>query len=72
MQIDPPLGGDYSGLIDTVTAIREAGSAGYVDINDNATASAKLSAMMMAAAIERQVGIETIPHLTTAITPSSG
>ena len=65
VQIDPPLGGDYSGLIDTVTAIREAGSAGYVDINDNATASAKLSAMMMAAAIERQVGIETIPHLTT-------
>ncbi len=65
VQIDPPLGGDYTGLIDTVTAIRESGSAGYVDINDNATASAKLSAMMMAAAIERQVGIETIPHLTT-------
>ena len=65
IQIDPPLGGDYSGLIDTVTAIRDAGSAGFVDINDNATASAKLSAMMMAAAIERQVGLETVPHLTT-------
>jgi homocysteine S-methyltransferase len=65
VQIDPPLGGDYTGLLETVEAIRESGSAGYVDINDNATASAKLSAMIMAAAIERHVGVETIPHLTS-------
>jgi methionine synthase I (cobalamin-dependent)/5,10-methylenetetrahydrofolate reductase len=64
VQIDPPLGGDYTGLLETVEAIRQSGCAGYVDINDNATASAKLSAMMMAAAIERRVGMETIPHLT--------
>jgi methionine synthase I (cobalamin-dependent)/5,10-methylenetetrahydrofolate reductase len=64
VQIDPPLGGDYTGLLDAAQSIRDSGHAGYVDINDNATASAKLSAMMMAAAIERQVGIETIPHLT--------
>jgi homocysteine S-methyltransferase len=65
VQIDPPLGGDYTGLLETVEAIRESGSAGYVDINDNATASAKLSAMIMASAIERRVGVETIPHLTS-------
>jgi methionine synthase / methylenetetrahydrofolate reductase(NADPH) len=65
VQIDPPLGGDYTGLLETVEAIRESGSAGYVDINDNATASAKLSAMIMAAAIERHLGVETIPHLTS-------
>jgi len=65
VQIDPPLGGDYTGLLATVDAIRESGSAGYVDINDNATASAKLSAMIMAAAIERRLGVETIPHLTS-------
>ena len=65
VQIDPPLGGDYSGLLETVEAIRDSGSAGYVDINDNATASAKLSAMIMAAAIERKLGVETIPHLTS-------
>jgi methionine synthase / methylenetetrahydrofolate reductase (NADH) len=65
VQIDPPLGGDYTGLLETVEAIRESGSAGYVDINDNATASAKLSAMIMAAAIERHAGVETIPHLTS-------
>jgi methionine synthase / methylenetetrahydrofolate reductase (NADH) len=65
VQIDPPLGGDYTGLLETVEAIRDSGSAGYVDINDNATASAKLSAMIMAAAIERRLGVETIPHLTS-------
>jgi methionine synthase / methylenetetrahydrofolate reductase(NADPH) len=64
VQIDPPLGGDYTGLLETVEAIRDSGAAGYVDINDNATASAKLSAMFMAAAIERRLGVETIPHLT--------
>jgi homocysteine S-methyltransferase len=65
VQIDPPLGGDYTGLLETVQAIRESGAASYVDINDNATASAKLSAMIMAAAIERRLGVETIPHLTS-------
>ena len=65
VQIDPPLGGDYTGLLEITRAIRDSGRAAYVDINDNATATAKLSGMMMAAAIERDVGIETIPHLTT-------
>ena len=65
VQIDPPLGGDYTGLLETVEAIRESGAASYVDINDNATASAKLSAMIMASAIERRLGVETIPHLTS-------
>ena len=46
-------------------AIKESGEIGYVDINDNATASAKLSAMIMASAIERRLGVETIPHLTS-------
>ena len=65
VQIDPPLGGDYTGLLETVEAIRESGAASHVDINDNATASAKLSAMIMASAIERRLGVETIPHLTS-------
>jgi len=64
VQVDPPRGGDYSGLLEAARTIKESGSADYIDINDNATASAKLSAMVMAAAIERHVGMETIPHLT--------
>src|SRR5205085_11008570 len=34
-------------------------------INDNATARAGMSALMVSLAIERNVGLETIPHLTT-------
>jgi homocysteine S-methyltransferase len=36
-----------------------------VDVNDNATARAGMSSLMVSATIERLAGIETIPHLTT-------
>ena len=64
IQIDPPLGGDYSGLLEMTRTIKASGKAGFVDINDNATGRASMSGMVMAAAIERHVGVETIPHLT--------
>jgi homocysteine S-methyltransferase len=64
IQLDPPLGGSYAGMLEVAAAIQSSGLAAFVDINDNATARAAMSGMMMAAAIERAVGIETIPHLT--------
>ncbi len=64
IQLDPPLGGSHGGMIEVAGAIRESGLAGFVDINDNATARAAMSGLIMAAAVERSVGIETIPHLT--------
>jgi homocysteine S-methyltransferase len=36
-----------------------------VDINDNATARAGMSALMLSVAIQRAARLETIPHLTT-------
>jgi methionine synthase I (cobalamin-dependent)/5,10-methylenetetrahydrofolate reductase len=65
VQLDPPLGGNSSGLIEVATAIKESGLVGWVDINDNATARAGMSSLMVSATIERQAAIETIPHLTT-------
>jgi homocysteine S-methyltransferase len=65
VQLDPPLGGSSRGLIDVAQALKDSGQVGFVDINDNATARAGMSALMVSAAIERQAGIETIPHLTT-------
>ena len=65
VQIDPPLGGSYDGMLDVARALKESGNAGFVDINDNATARAAASALMLSVEIERVVGIETIPHLTT-------
>jgi methionine synthase / methylenetetrahydrofolate reductase(NADPH) len=64
-QLDPPLGGSHAGLLQTSRALKESGLVGFVDINDNATARAGMSALMVSAAIERDCGIETIPHVTT-------
>jgi methionine synthase I (cobalamin-dependent)/5,10-methylenetetrahydrofolate reductase len=65
IQLDPPLGGSSTGLVEVARALQESGRAGWVDINDNATARAGMSSLMVSATIERECGIETIPHLTT-------
>src|SRR5215213_5559200 len=65
IQLDPPLGGSSRGLVELSQALQDSGRVGFVDINDNATARAGMSALMVSARIERDSGIETIPHLTT-------
>ncbi len=65
VQLDPPLGSSRAGLLDTARSLHESGLVGFVDINDNATARAGMSSLMVSAAIERECGVETIPHLTT-------
>ena len=41
------------------------GGVRFVDVNDNATARAGMSSLMVSARIERETGLETVPHLTT-------
>src|SRR5918999_134264 len=65
VQVDPPLGGSYAGMLETARALRDSGKAHLIDINDNATARAAASAMMLSIEIERTLDFETIPHLTT-------
>jgi methionine synthase / methylenetetrahydrofolate reductase (NADH) len=65
VQLDPPLGANLGGLLELAHALKESGRVGFLDVNDNATARAGMSSLMVAAAIERECGIETIPHLTT-------
>jgi homocysteine S-methyltransferase len=65
VQLDPPLGGNSAGLLEVAAALKDSGRVDWVDINDNATARAGMSSLMVSATIERQAGIETIPHLTT-------
>jgi methionine synthase I (cobalamin-dependent)/5,10-methylenetetrahydrofolate reductase len=64
VQLDPPLGGNHRGMLEIAAALQDGG-ASFVDINDNATARAGMSALMLSTAIERSTGLETIPHLTT-------
>ena len=72
IQIDPPLGANYAGLLEIAAAVRGRGAGAYVDINDNATARVGMNPLIVAAAIERTVGIETIPHLTPRDTTIMG
>ena len=52
-------------LVDDHAVAVDCRLAGFVDINDNATARAGMSSLMVSATIERVAGIESIPHLTT-------
>src|SRR4051812_21742649 len=65
VQLDPPLGGSSRGLVELTHTLRDSGHVGFVDVNDNATARAGMSALMVSATLERECGVETIPHLTT-------
>jgi methionine synthase / methylenetetrahydrofolate reductase(NADPH) len=72
VQLDPPLGANHAGLIEVAAAIHAAGIGAYVDVNDNATARVGMNPLIVSAAIERTVGIETIPHLTPRDTTVMG
>jgi methionine synthase I (cobalamin-dependent)/5,10-methylenetetrahydrofolate reductase len=72
VQLDPPLGGSNAGMLEVAQALKDAGAAQFVDINDNPRARARMSGIMTAVAIERQVGLETIPHQTPRDTTISG
>jgi homocysteine S-methyltransferase len=64
VQLDPPLGGNHRGMLEVAKGLEDGGAA-LVDINDNATARAGMSALMLSVAIQRTSRLETIPHLTT-------
>src|SRR5438105_2924438 len=65
IQLDPPLGGSNAGVLEVAAALEQSGRVRFVDINDNATARAGMSSLMVSGAIERATGLEAIPHLTT-------
>ena len=64
VQLDPPLGANNEALLEVSRVLRETGKAHFVDVNDNPRARARMSGVMASVAIQRAVGIETIPHLT--------
>src|SRR4051794_1883823 len=53
VQLDPPLGGSNRGLLETAHALEDSGRVRFVDVNDNATARAGMSSLMVSGAIER-------------------
>jgi homocysteine S-methyltransferase len=65
IQLDPPLGGSNRGLVEVARTLADVDGVGFVDINDNPAARARMNGLMTAVAIEREAGIESIPHLTS-------
>lgn len=72
VELDPPKGGTNRALVDVARTLRESGHVGFVDVNDNPMARARMNALMASVAIEREAGIETIPHVTPRDTTVMG
>src|ERR687891_475491 len=63
-ELDPPKGTNMDAMLDVAARLKASGEVHAADINDNPMARARLSALIAAVAIERSVGLETIPHVT--------
>jgi methionine synthase I (cobalamin-dependent)/5,10-methylenetetrahydrofolate reductase len=72
VELDPPKGGSLDGLVAVTRALHDSGRVGFVDINDNPMARARMNALMTASTLQREVGIETIPHVTPRDTSVMG
>jgi methionine synthase I (cobalamin-dependent)/5,10-methylenetetrahydrofolate reductase len=72
VELDPPKGGTYDSMLSIARTLKASGNVGFVDINDNPMARARANALMAAVAIERECGIETIPHVTPRDTSIMG
>jgi homocysteine S-methyltransferase len=72
VELDPPKGGTYDAMLGVAHALKASGKVDFVDINDNPMARARANALMASVAIERDCGIETIPHLTPRDTSIMG
>jgi methionine synthase / methylenetetrahydrofolate reductase(NADPH) len=64
VELDPPKGTNLDSMLQVARSLHAAGVVDAVDVNDNPMARARLSALMASGAIERAIGIETIPHVT--------
>ena len=64
VELDPPKGTNMDAMLGVAAKLKASGVVDEADINDNPMARARLSALVAAAAIERTVGLETIPHVT--------
>jgi methionine synthase / methylenetetrahydrofolate reductase(NADPH) len=64
VELDPPKGTNMEAMLAVAGRLQASTAVDVVDLNDNPMARARLSALMAAVAIERAVGIETIPHVT--------
>ncbi len=64
VQVDPPKGTNPERIIEAARALAGAGRVDAVDINSNPLARLRMDSLWLAAEVQREAGIETIPHIT--------
>lgn len=64
IELDPPKGGSLEGLIAVTRILRDSGLVGFVDVNDNPMARARMNALVASTMLQRETGVEAIPHVT--------
>ena len=65
VQLDPPKGTNLARLLKAACALKESGRVDVVDINSNPVARVMMDSLITSGQIEQQIGMPTIPHVTT-------
>jgi len=65
VQLDPPKGTNLARILKAAYHLKQSGKVDVVDINSNPVARVMMDSLITAGQIEEQVGIPTIPHVTT-------
>jgi methionine synthase I (cobalamin-dependent)/5,10-methylenetetrahydrofolate reductase len=64
VQLDPPKGTNPERIVEATKALAAVGRVDAVDINSNPLARLRMDSLWLAAEVQRQTGLETIPHIT--------
>ncbi len=65
VQLDPPKGTNLARILKAAYVLKGSGRVDVVDINSNPVARVMMDSLVTAGQIEHQIGIPTIPHVTT-------
>ncbi len=65
VQLDPPKGINLARILKAAYVLKASGRVDVVDINSNPVARVMMDSLVTAEQIERQIGVPTIPHITT-------
>ncbi len=65
VEIDPPKGTSLDRVFEQVDKVIASGHVDSIDVNSGTLARVGMDAMMVAGALEKARGVQTIPHLTT-------
>jgi methionine synthase I (cobalamin-dependent)/5,10-methylenetetrahydrofolate reductase len=65
VQLDPPKGINLTRILKAAYFLKESGRVDVVDINSNPVARVMMDSLVTAGQIEHQIGVPTIPHVTT-------